>query len=470
MYTSSQKIVKFFLSIFVAILLSTILISCSTSESTTTPIPTISARPTTTFTPQPYTPTPEPEPEKEEDAILLPSPTAGPTVTPGVITEVISQFTEATGLYEKSFLWIEVENWLNFGVSIILAIVIGSLLSRLVYYALEKAADKTETEYDDAFVKIIRHQISLIFIVAGLQIGTLRLPFIDVIIKQWLNQVFIAIYVVAATVILWRLIDLLVEWYQTDVEPERDANQKDTVLLLLHRMARGLLLVISTIMLLSLYNINVNALLAAIGVGGLAISLAAQDSLSNVIAGIMIMLDQPFRVGDRIEIQGLGTWGDVVDIGLRSTRIRTRDNRLVIIPNNSISTDQIVNYTYPDPQYRIQIEIGIGYGQDIEKVRKIIIESVQQVEGVLPDKPIDALYVDMGESAMIFRVRWWIKSFVDTRRMFDSVNTALQKALDKAGVEMPFNTYDINIINRPGGANENNLKYENGSLGDDAES
>jgi small-conductance mechanosensitive channel len=166
------------------------------------------------------------------------------------------------------------------------------------------------------------------------------------------------------------------------------------------------------------------------------------------------MLDQPFRVGDRIEVKGLGTWGDVVDIGLRSTRIRTRDNRLVIVPNNTISTDQIVNYTYPDPRYRIQIEIGIAYGQDIEKVRKVLVDTVSKVEGVLPDKPVDALYETMGDSAMTFRVRWWIDSYVDTRRMFDRVNTALQVALDNEGINCPFNTFDINILNMPG------IRYE----------
>jgi small-conductance mechanosensitive channel len=308
------------------------------------------------------------------------------------------------------------------------------------------AVSSTKTKYDEELVKVIRPQINIIFIVIGFQIGIIRLPFIDVFIKQWINQLSTAIYVVVATVISWRLLDLVVEWYQNEIEPERDPRQADTILLLLHRFARILLIFISLIMLLSLYNVNVNALIAALGVGGLAISLAAQDTLSNVISGVMIMLDQPFRVGDRIEIQGLGTWGDVVDIGLRSTRIRTRDNRLVIIPNNSISTDQIVNYTYPDPQYRIQIEIGIRYGQDIEKVRQIIIESVSKVDGVLQNKPVDALYVNMGESSMTFRIRWWIESYVDTRRMFDRVNSALQIALDEAGVEMPFTTYDINLL------------------------
>ena len=184
--------------------------------------------------------------------------------------------------------------------------------------------------------------------------------------------------------ILWRLVDMLVEWYKNEVEPKRaDPHQADTILILLHRFARVLLITTAAITLLSLYNINVNALIAALGIGGLAVSLAAQDTLSNVISGIMIMMDQPFRVGDRIEIPKLNTWGDVVDIGLRSTRIRTSDNRLVIMPNNVISTDQVVNYTYPDPRYRIQIEIAIGYGQDIEKVRQILIDTVSQVEGVI---------------------------------------------------------------------------------------
>jgi small-conductance mechanosensitive channel len=312
-----------------------------------------------------------------------------------------------------------------------------------------RAIVRTKNNYAEEFLKQIRSQIFIFMVTIGFQLGTIRLAQLDALVKRWLNQLYIAIYVVIATVITWRLLDALVEWYQKEVEPKRDRHQVDTILLLLHRGARVLLVSISVIMLLSLYNINVNALIAALGVGGLALSLAAQDTLSNVISGIMIMLDQPFRVGDRIEIQGLGTWGDVVDIGLRSTRIRTRDNRLVIVPNNTISTDQVVNYTYPDPQYRIQIEIGIGYGQDIERVRQVLVDTVRQVDGVLPHKPVDALYVDMGESAMIFRVRWWIHSYVDTRHMFNRVNTALQKALDEAGIKTPFNTIDINILNMP---------------------
>ncbi len=135
----------------------------------------------------------------------------------------------------------------------------------------------------------------------------------------------------------------------------------------------------------------------------------------------------------------------MVDIGLRTTRIRTRDNRLVIVPNSTIGSNQVVNYTYPDPRYRIQTHVSVAYGTEIETARRLIVETVQKVEGVLQEEPVDALYIEMGDSAMIFRVRWWIESYEDTRRMFDRVHTTLQQALDEAGIESPFPTQTLNV-------------------------
>ncbi len=211
------------------------------------------------------------------------------------------------------------------------------------------------------------------------------------------------------------------------------------------RVIQILLLIGYVSIFLSYFGIDITAFAAALGIGGLAISLAAQDTLADAIAGFLILIDQPFRVGDRIEISGLGTWGDVVDIGTRSTRIRTLDNRLVIVPNSAIAKDQVVNYTYPDPRYRVQIEVGIDYDSDLKLAREAAIHAVKNVEGVLLDKPIDALFVDFGESTITFRIRWWINSYVDTRRMFDKVNEALLQGFNEAGIKMPNMTYDLNL-------------------------
>jgi small-conductance mechanosensitive channel len=185
--------------------------------------------------------------------------------------------------------------------------------------------------------------------------------------------------------------------------------------------------------------------IATVGIGGLALSLAAKDTLADAIAGITLLVDRPFRPGDRIEIPGLDTWGDVVSIGVRTTRVRTRDNRLVIVPNAAIAKDQVVNYTYPDPRYRVELHVGLAYGTDVERARRVIIDTVRQIDGVLPDRPVDAIYHQMGDSAMIFRVRWWIESYVDTNYVFDRVNTALQTALDDAGIDTPFPTRSVSL-------------------------
>jgi small-conductance mechanosensitive channel len=211
----------------------------------------------------------------------------------------------------------------------------------------------------------------------------------------------------------------------------------------IRRVGMIVLTLIALIILLSHFDVDVSALVTTLGVGSLALALAAQAALADTISGFVIMVDRPFRIGDRIEIQDLGTWGDVVDIGLRSSRIRTRDNRMVIVPNSVIGKSLIVNYTYPSTQYRIQIHIGVAYGSDLELARRTLIKAVQGVDGVLADKKVEALFLEFGDSALVFRVRWWIESYVDTRRMFDHVNTAIYEALSEAGIEIPNPQLDV---------------------------
>jgi small-conductance mechanosensitive channel len=236
-----------------------------------------------------------------------------------------------------------------------------------------------------------------------------------------------------------------VAYYRSTQTDPRRLVEIDPALVLLMRIGRVFLVVLAASLLLTRFGINVAALTAALGIGGLALSLAARDTIADAISGVIILFDRPFRVGDRIEIQELGTWGDVVEIGLRTTRIRTRDNRMVIVPNSTINNNQIVNYSYPDPRYRIETRVGVAYGSDIEHVRQVITDAVRGVDGVLAEKPVQVLYDEMGDFAMWFRVRWWIESYADTRIMDDRVHTALQHAMDAAGIVSPFPTQTIRL-------------------------
>ncbi len=308
---------------------------------------------------------------------------------------------------------------------------IGLLLDRIA----RRAVGYTRTDIDDRIIEAVRSPLYLLTVVLALAWALGRLEFIVRPYRADLNNAFFILYLTVAFLAGWRLIVSLSDWYGVQLSQAEKAELSGQLLPLLRRFA--------LILLMAHFDIEITGLVATLGIGSLAIALAAQASLSDIFSGIVILVDRPYRVGDRIEIQDLNTWGDVTDIGLRSSRVRTRDNRLVIVPNSLIGKSLIVNHSYPDDNYRIQFHVGVAYGTDIELARRTMIGAAGQVEGILANKPVEALFVEMGESAMIFRVRVWIKSFVDTRRVTDKLNSAVYRALDEAGVLMPFPQMDV---------------------------
>ena len=360
-----------------------------------------------------------------------------PPATPGPVSREVTEFVESSRLSGTSFLGLMADDWINLAISaliIILGYFIGTILTRgLIRWVVKR----TSPEFGKVIRESIGPRLKWLVIIPAFYIAIIRLDFVSPDLKLLFSDIYFVLAVILVTLIVWNLVNSGYKFYQQKFAAQGRGDELEPVLILITRVIQILVIALSISILLTRFGVNLSALLAAFGVAGLAFSLAAQDTLADAISGFIILIDQPYRVGDRIEIQDEGTWGDVIQIGIRTTRIRTRDNRLVIVPNSVISKNQVVNYTYPDPRYRIQTHISIGYGSDIELVRQLIIDTVSQVEGVLPDQPVESLYLEMGDSAMIFRVRWWLESYEDTRRMFDRVNTALQNTFDANGIAMP---------------------------------
>jgi small-conductance mechanosensitive channel len=378
-----------------------------------------------------------------EGAVLTRTPE--PTATPGLIVEGVSKVTEVSGLAGESFLGLPVEDWINLGISLLIVLagyLVGTWLIRRV---LPRVVRRTGTKLDDHLLQAIGPDLRWLVVVLALEFATRQLGFLSPEIKALLADAYFVLALVMVTRITWRLIDLADEWYRRRLAEEERLESLDAVLTLLVRLGRAVVVVVAISILLTHFGVNITAFAAALAVAGLALALAAKDVVADAIEGFIILVDQPVRIGDRIEIREVGTWGDVTEIGLRTTRIRTRDNRVVIVPNSVIGANQVINYSYPDPRYRIQTHVGIAYGSDIEVARRIIVDTVRQVEGVLPEEPVDVLYIEMGDSARILRVRWWIVSYVDTRQVLDRVHTAVERALNEAGIEMPFPTQSISL-------------------------
>lgn len=313
------------------------------------------------------------------------------------------------------------------------------ILNRIV----KRFAKMTKTSLDDYLIEAVRSPLRWELVVFIFQFTIKKMFILDEIQSQYVENIVFGFYVLIGVVLSIRVINSLASWYLEVVSPNTESDLDTQLIPFLRRIVVIVIMAIGLIIYLSYFDIEVSGLVTTLGIGSLAIALAAQATLSDTISGFMIMIDRPFRIGDRIEIEVLNTWGDVVDIGLRSTRIRTRDNRMVVVPNSEIAKNLIVNHSFPDSQYRIQIEIGVAYGTDIEKARKIMIETVEKVDGVIPSQPVEALFLEFGDSALIFRVRWWIDSYFDTRRIFDKVNTALYKKLQEAEIEIPFPQQEV---------------------------
>lgn len=382
-------------------------------------------------------------PSDEYSTLIGSVQTPEPTATPGPLTRQISRVSARTGLDETFILGVSVEDWINLAISLLI-ILGGYFLGTWLVRGLARwVVQRTSSEVGSRLVGLIGDLVRWVVVVLFVQFATNRLDFLSAELKDFLSDLYFVLAWVLLLRITWRLINLAVEQVSQKLNLRGRGDEITPVIRLLDYSAKAISVMIFLGILLAHFGINLYAFIAALGIGGLALSLALKDTIANFISGIIILIDQPFRVNDRIYVPSVNTWADVVEIGLRSTKVLTRDNRTVIFPNGTLTSAEIVNYTYPDPSYRLQIDVGVAYGTDIEKARKVLEDTVKSVEGVFLEKSIDILYNEMGDSAMIFRVRWWIASYKDKRRVIDRVNTAIQNALDKAGIESPYPTQSL---------------------------
>ncbi len=198
---------------------------------------------------------------------------------------------------------------------------------------------------------------------------------------------------------------------------------------------------VGVLAILSVFGVNLTGLLVAGGFAGLVVGLASQQAISNLVSGLFLLIEQPLRPGDPISIGGIG--GTVVDINILSTRIRTWDGYIVRIPNSKVFEAEITNYQRTRAR-RVEFEIGISYGSDIEKAIKAIEEMINKHPYCLVN-PGPQIFVDRyADSAIVLKVRCWAppQTWFQTRI---ELQTQLKKTLEEVGIEIPFPQLDLHI-------------------------
>lgn len=216
---------------------------------------------------------------------------------------------------------------------------------------------------------------------------------------------------------------------------ERASFNEVLIELLVGTILHYAIIILALVMALSQMGVNVGAALAGIGVVGIAVGFAAQDSVANIISGFLIFWDKPFEVGDWIETEG--HYGKVSDITLRTTRIRTAGNTFVVIPNKRIIDEVLENYS-KHGQVRVDAVVGIAYKEDVAAARETLLAAVRAMDEVLDDPAPDVVVGELGGSSVNLKVRAWVESADARRRVFFRLNEIAKSALDEADIEIPF--------------------------------
>ena len=205
---------------------------------------------------------------------------------------------------------------------------------------------------------------------------------------------------------------------------------------------RWVVFVFGLVMAADQLGINVAAALAGIGVVGIAVGFAAQDTLANTIAGFVIFLDKPFEVGEWVTVAG--EYGRVSNITMRSTRIRTNNNTYVVIPNRKIIDEILVNHS-KHGDTRIVVPVGIAYQEDVAAARDVLLDAVAKLDGVLRDPAPDVVTVELGPSSVHLHVRVWIRDAALEQPVFFRALEASKRALDAAGMQIPFPRFQLSV-------------------------
>ncbi len=197
------------------------------------------------------------------------------------------------------------------------------------------------------------------------------------------------------------------------------------------------------------WNLDVTGWIASAGIVGLALSLAAQDTIANLISGVSILTDAPYKVGDYVVLDG-GQRGQVSKIGLRSTRILTRDHLEITIPNSLIANSRLINESGgPEVKQRIRLPLGVAYGSNLDQLEQVVLH-VTAAESRISREPKPRLhFAEFGPSSLNFEVRVWIENPELRGQVISSLNSALYKTLGKAGIQIPFPQRDIYIKELP---------------------
>ena len=330
--------------------------------------------------------------------------------------------------------------------SIVIAIVI-IIITRIsisvVFKIVKSLTKKTKTNLDDIIMQKSATPLTIIIFLFAIKIPLAELPLTENVEAILAKIIFsVAVAVVAYMVFILFDIIILNAWEQFSKRTKTKVDESLTSLI--HTILKITLIVIAFLYILDLWGVQIGPLLAGLGIAGLAVALALQPTLTNIFSGVSMILDKTLKVGDLVYLDS-ETKGKVMKVGLRSTKIKTFDNELVIIPNSTLADSKIQNVALPEPKSRAVVPFGVAYGSNIDQVKQIVLKEIKSIPHVEKDPTPSVKFLEMADSALNFKIYFYVDSFENRFGTIDEANTRIYNALNKAGIEIPFPQMDVHL-------------------------
>ncbi len=344
-----------------------------------------------------------------------------------------------TGFIES--LEISSSPYVNAAIALVVFIVIAKLADLFVDKVLRRFTRFTHSDIDDRIIDLIHRPILVTVVIIGavqtiLYIG----PSQKVIFS--LDGVLYSTLAIMWSITVARLSDSFIEHGLRSVSDVTGLS-KD-VIPLIENIVKIIIIVAALMMILSIWKISITPLVASAGIAGAAVAFAAKDTIANLFGGVSVFMDRPFKIGDYVVLDS-GERGEVVAIGLRSTRIKTRDDILITIPNSIIANTKIINESAPIPNFRVRIPVSVAYGSDIDLVQSNLLGIAKDNENILHDPAPRVRFRQFGDSSLNFELLCWAKEPAMRGRTIHELNCTVYKKFNELGITIPFPQRDVHF-------------------------
>ncbi|RJX22372.1 MAG: mechanosensitive ion channel family protein [Desulfobulbus sp.] len=338
--------------------------------------------------------------------------------------------------------------WIQGGLLILIILSLASLFTVLLFRLLRRFTSRTRFQFDDQLVHLLQPPVTYTLVAIGVTAGIDLMP-LPVFWETLLSRIVHTVSVIIWVIFLGRCATMLLNRV-ADYSGKISFIQRRTVTLF-DNIAKVLIFGVGIYLVFVIWHIDMTAWLASAGIVGIAVGFAAKDTLSNLFAGVFIVADAPYKVGDYIVLDN-GSRGKVTNIGLRSTRILTRDDIEVTIPNSIIGNSMIINQSgglYE--KMRIRLKIGVAYGSDIDLVKKVLREVAENEPLVCREPSPRVRFRAFGASSLDLELLFWVNHPEERGRVLDVMNTTVYKRFAEAGIEIPYAKQDLYIRGLPDG-------------------